>query len=226
MPDYFTHMIAASEIYRRLDSENKNLITDYDLYLVGAQGGDVFFFYGLSYKHNLGRMLHRMDTEEVFSKLIQGNPSYCAGWATHYALDSCVHPYVYGYTDNHKGAFIHIKYEKDFGLYVSRKTGIRRSILPRERVLACTLNVCDSIKKIAPQVTPSGTASCLKNHFAYSKRGFRNKKQEFKLDGNYAAAYEGYERGVELGVKAVESVLSGKVEKDIFNLSFLEHSLN
>ncbi|MCD8372149.1 MAG: zinc dependent phospholipase C family protein [Clostridia bacterium] len=218
MPDYFTHMIAASEIYRRLDGEIKNKITNYDLYLLGAQGGDVFFFYGLSYKHNLGRELHRKNAKELFGELIKGDLSYAA----HYALDCSVHPCVYRYQDTHKGMFVHIKYERDLGLYVSRKTGVRRSILPRERVIACTLPVCDSIKRVAPFVTPSGTASCLKGHFAYTKNQFKNKKQEFKLDGDYAAAFKAYEEGVALGVKAAECVIAGDIDGEIFNKSFLE----
>ncbi|MCD7729516.1 MAG: zinc dependent phospholipase C family protein [Clostridia bacterium] len=223
MPDYFTHMIAASEIYRRLGTDAKNKITNNDLYLLGAQGGDVFFFYGISYKNNLGRQLHRANTEELFNNLIKGDLSYAAGWATHYAIDSCVHPFVYGYTDTHKGSFVHIKYERDLGLYVSRKTGVRRSILPRERVLACTLPVCDSIRHAAPQVSPSGTAECLKRHFAYSKHVFRSKKQEFALDGNYSQAFAAYEKGIELGVLAAENVLSGSIDGEIFGKSFLEH---
>ena len=58
MPDYFTHNIAAELIYERLGGEYKKIIADNKtLYLLGAQGGDVFFFYGLSYKNNAGRLL-------------------------------------------------------------------------------------------------------------------------------------------------------------------------
>ncbi|MCD8308430.1 MAG: zinc dependent phospholipase C family protein [Clostridia bacterium] len=223
MPDYFTHLIAAEEIYRRLSTDEKNLITNKDLYLLGAQGADVFFFYGLSYKNNLGRQLHRMDAVNLFEELRHGNQSYAAGWAAHYALDCSVHPFVYRFQEANKGRFTHIRYERDLGLYVSRKTGERRRILPRERVLACTLPVCDSIRKIAPQVTAAGTANCLKRHFAYSKNLFKNKNQEFALNGNYAEAFAAYGRGVELGVKTVKSVLSGNIDKELFGKSFLEH---
>ena len=45
MPDYFTHYLAAAEIFRRLDKNSKDTLSrDGDLYLLGAQGPDVFFF--------------------------------------------------------------------------------------------------------------------------------------------------------------------------------------
>ena len=222
MPDYFTHKIAATEILTLCGREIKDKISNTDLYFLGAQGGDLFFFYGLSYKNNLGRMLHRISPMELFLKLKEGNPSYEAGWATHYALDSCVHPYVYAYQAVHRGAFTHINYERDLGLYVSRKTGIRRSILPRERVLACTTAVCDGIRKAVPEVSVSGTENCLARHFLYTKNIFKNKGGEFKLNGDYGAAFLGYEAGVKLGVRAVTCVLQGEIDGDIFNRQFLQ----
>ena len=62
MPDYFTHHIAAEKIYGAMDERYKKIIAENKtLYLLGAQGGDVFFFYGMSYKNNVGRILHRMN---------------------------------------------------------------------------------------------------------------------------------------------------------------------
>lgn len=223
MPDYFTHCIGAEIIYNRLDDEQRRAIAGQKtLYLLGAQGGDVFFFYGLSYKNNVGRLLHHMAARELFEKLCNGNAAYCAGWATHYALDSAVHPFVYAYEEKHRGAFLHQKFERDLGLYVSRRSGMRRMILPREKVLDCTLTVCDSIKKVLPYINAAATAGCLKRHFAYSLRQFKVKKQEFELDCDYSEAYKAFERGVELGVAAVGCVLEKNIDGDIFGKSFLQ----
>lgn len=223
MPDYFTHHIAAELIYERLDGEHKKILTqDKTLYMLGAQGGDVFFFYGLSYKYNPGRILHRMAAAELFEKLCKGNAAYCAGWATHYALDCTVHPFVYAYEETHKGAFLHQRYERDFGLYVSRRCNMRRMILPRERVLDCTFAACDSVKRLLPYINAAGTASCLKRHFAYTLRQFKSKKQQFELDCDYSETYKAFERGLELGVKCVESALDKNIDGEIFNKSFLQ----
>lgn len=223
MPDYFTHQIAAEIIYGRLDENYREKIADErTLYMLGAQGGDVFFFYGLSYRQNAGRVLHRMDAAELFEKLDGGNTAYCAGWATHYALDSCVHPFVYAYEEAHKGFFLHQRYERDLGLYVSRRCGARRMILPRESVMDCTFAVCDSVKRLLPHITATGTAGCLKRHFAYSLRLFKTKKQHFELDCDYSETFKAFERGIELGIKCVESVLDKHIDGELFSKSFLQ----
>ena len=223
MPDYFTHYLAAAEIFRRLDKNSRDTLSrDGDLYLLGAQGPDVFFFYGLSVKHNPGRMLHRADAAQLFSALMRGNAAYCAGWATHYALDCTVHPFVYACEAAKRGAFIHQKYERDLGLYVSRRSGLRRMILPRESVVACTPTVCDAVRRVLPQITVSGTENCLKRHFLYSLRQFKSKKQEFELDCDYSEAYKAFERGTELGVRAAECVICGDIDSEIFSKSFLQ----
>ena len=223
MPDYFTHIIAAEKIYGALDEKYRRIIAENrTLYLLGAQGGDIFFFYGLNYKHNAGRMLHRENAFELFEKLKDGDPAYCAGWATHYALDCTVHPFVYAWEEKHSGLFMHQRYERDLGLYVSRKCGVRRTMLPRERILECTFAICDSIKKVLPYVTAAGVAGCLKRHFIYTRRVFRAKKQEYSLNCDYSQAYLAFERGCQLGVKAVESVLDKNIDPQIFDKSFLQ----
>ena len=223
MPDYFTHITGAELIFEKLDAEQRKIISrDKTLYLLGAQGGDIFFFYGLDYRHNAGRMLHRMDAKELFEKLLKGNRAYCAGWATHYALDCTIHPFVYAYENTHRGVFLHQKYERDFGLYVSRKTQMRRIILPKEKLMECTLAVCDSIRNVLPYVTPAGTAACLKRHFIYTRRQFRTKKQEYTLNCNYGETYKAFERSLDLVEKAAECLLDGKIDAEIFSKSFLQ----
>ena len=103
MPDYFTHLIAASKIFDKLDDDTKNSIKNRDLYLLGAQGGDVFFMYNLkTSQKNLGRRLHNTSALETFRRLSLGNMCYAAGYATHYALDSTVHPMIYAYIEGKK----------------------------------------------------------------------------------------------------------------------------
>ena len=222
MPDYFTHLAAAWQIYSRLEARYRNLICNDTLYLLGAQGGDVFFFYGLSYRHNAGRYLHRLPAAEIFEKLSKNDKSYCAGWATHYALDSAIHPYVYAYEHTHKGILLHRKYEADLGLYVTRKSGTRRIIIPREKLLACTPTVCDDIRPLLPGVSPSTMQSCLKRYFLYSRSLFNSKSQEFALHCDYSPAYSAYLAAVDEGAEMVRHVLNGNIDPKIFEKSFLE----
>lgn len=223
MPDYFTHYSAALEIFGTLEQNYRaEILSDFSLYLLGAQGPDVFFFYGLSYNNNAGRLLHREDARGLFEKLSRGNAAYCAGWAAHYALDCTVHPIVYAYEYAHKGLFIHQKFEADLGLYVSRESGRERMILPKNRVVACAPAVCDSMRNILPHITAAGTSACLKRHYYYTKRLYDGLKDSFKLNADYAPAFAAYEKGVKLGVEAVKCVLNKNIDPEIFSRSFLE----
>lgn len=223
MPDYFSHGVAAEIIYEKLDNAYKRKITSKTLYLLGAQGGDVFFAYNIKpTKSNLGRNLHNRNAYGLFCQLIQGNPSYAAGFATHYALDCTLHPYIYAYERTKRSPFAHVKFENDLGLFISRKYGLRRKILPREKVLACTFAVYDTIKKTEPLITVTGVERCLKRHFSYTRFLYRTKRQNYKCDYNFEKLSSAVDEAVKLGTAAVKSVLDGKAGEEIFGLSFLQ----
>ena len=176
MPDYFSHYIAAEKIYENLSASLKEKISSHTLYLLGAQGGDVFFAYHLSLtKSNLGRDLHKRNAYDLLNGLSKGNLSYAAGFAAHYALDSTLHPAVYSYVNSHHSPLSHINFESDLGLYISRLFNIRRSIIPREKLLACTFPLYDSIKTLEEQVTVTGVERCLKRHFTYTRYLYKRK---------------------------------------------------
>lgn len=224
MPDYFSHSIAAEIIYERLDTSHKNAITSKTLYLLGAQGGDIFFAYNIKpTKSNLGRSLHRENAPELFEKLKDGNPSYAAGFATHYALDCTLHPCIYAYESTKRSPFAHVSFENDLGLYISRKFAVGRHILPREHVLACTGAVYDSIKRVEPLVTVTGVERCLKRHFTYTRFIFRTKRMRYKCGYDFGKLTETVNEAVALGLKAATCILDGDVDGDIFGKSFLEH---
>lgn len=223
MPDYFSHGVCAEIVYEKLDISSRLKIADKTLYLLGAQGGDVFFAYNVKpTKTNLGRCLHRIGARELFEKLIEGNISYTAGFAVHYALDCTLHPAIYAYESTKRSPLAHTRFESDLGLYISRKYALRRRIIPREQVLACTSPVYDTVKRVEPLITVTGVERCLKRHFAYSKFLFRTKKQNYKCDYDFAMLNENIESAVALGTDAVKSILSGKVDEDIFSRNFLQ----
>lgn len=223
MPDYFSHVICAQKIYDACQKKHRNLITDRTLYLLGAQGGDVFFTYKLNFKTtNLGRKLHSMNAFDLFEILEEKNPSYAAGFATHYALDCTLHPKIYGYEKESKNPLAHMLFESDLGLYVSRKYSIPRKILPRESVLSATFQLYDCIDKIEPKITVTGMERCLKRHFSYTRALFKSKKQSYTCDYNFSSLSGAVEDGVSLGVECVSQVLDRKVSRELFSRSFLE----
>lgn len=221
MPDYFSHGIAAEVIYEKLPSEYKKKISK-TLYFVGAQGGDIFFAYRLKPKNNLGRELHRKNAAYLFDELIKGNLSYAAGYATHYALDSVLHPHVYDYEKTKRSPLAHNSFESDLGLYISRKFKIRRQILPRDKVLACTSAVYDSMKRIEPLLTIMGVERCLKRHFAWTRYSYGIKRQNYKCKYDFSVLDGDIDEAVELGVKAVMCVLDGDIDPEIFGNDFLK----
>lgn len=222
MPDYFSHQVAAEIIYEKLGCGCKKQLNK-DLYLIGAQGGDVFFAYSIKpTKSNLGRNLHRKNAIYLFNKLIEGDLSYAAGFATHYALDSGLHPIIYRYENSKHSPFAHNRLESDFGLYLSRKYSVRRSILPLEKLLANTGAIYDSIKLVEPLVTVTGIERCLKRHFTYTKFLYKTKKLEYKCDFPLTETNEDIENAVETGLLAVNCVMQKRIDTDIFSKEFLQ----
>ena len=223
MPDYFTHAILADVIFERLDRDRRALITDRKLYRLGAQGGDVFFMYNLSRTSNLGRKLHGLDARHVFKELAAANPSYAAGFATHYALDSTLHPAVYAFEEGAKSAFAHLAFEKDLGLYVSRKFSAPRKIMPREDVCGAAFAVYDAAKRLDDSITLTGVERCLKRFFAYTRSVYARKKQTYKFDYDYSSLSPQLDIAIEKGIKAVCLVLDGNIDEEVFSASFLQH---
>lgn len=223
MPDYFSHAICAQKIFENCTKEVKNAVGDHTLYMLGAQGGDVFFTYKLNFKiTNLGRRLHRVDARDLIEKLARSNISYAAGFATHYALDCTLHPAVYAFENSTKSPLAHARFESDLGLYISRRYAIPRNILPRERVLSKTFALYDCINKVEPQVTVTGVERCLKRHFAYSRTLLKTKKQEFTYNYDFRSLSGAVDDAVTLGTECVKAVTEGDITEDIFSRSFLE----
>lgn len=223
MPDYFSHGVTAEVIYERLESKYKNMLSPKPLYMLGAQGGDLFFAYSIKpAQSNLGRVLHRKKAVYLFERLSEGNLAYTAGYAAHYALDSVLHPAVYKYEDTQRSPFAHSKFENDLGLFISRKYSLRRQIIPRKNLLSCTSAVYDTIKLVEPSVTVTGVERCLKRHFTWTKYYFRVKRQEYKCNFDFNTLSDKVEEAVDFGLTAVRCVLDGNIDPEIFSREFLQ----
>lgn len=221
MPDYFSHAICAQKILENCNKKTRSLITDSTLFYLGAQGGDVFFTYKLSLgQSNLGIKLHSLCPPELFNALSEGNLSYACGFATHYAIDSTLHPAVYSFENSSKMPFAHMRFEADLGLYISRKYSVTRRILPRERVLSSTFEVYDSMVKVVPQITLTGVERCLKRFFVFSREMLKRKRTTYAVDYDFSSLSGAVEDGVSLGISCVEAIAEGKIDGELFSDSF------
>jgi hypothetical protein len=158
----------------------------------------------------------------VFEKLKDASPAYLAGFATHYALDSTLHPAVYAYTENMKAPLAHISFENDIGLYVSRKYEEPRRLLNKNEVMKCTSPIYDALKKLDGSLTLTGVERCLKRYYAFLKYTFKHKRQRYKFDYDFPTLDHLIDEGVEFGVEAVKCALDGEFDNEVFDRSFLE----
>ena len=106
MPAATTHIECAKDIYHSLPIGKQVVIDDKNMYYLGAQGPDLFFFYKFSLPSRLkeiGGYMHEhriYDVVKYMYDYIAKNSdydllSYYYGYLCHYALDSMAHPLVY-----------------------------------------------------------------------------------------------------------------------------------
>ena len=133
MPAILTHCIAGQAVLNNSDSKIRKIIKQSEqLYNMGTQGPDIFFYYlpGFVRKRSrgIGPQMHKNDLAIFIAKmakaatLCKSQPgkdiifSYTAGIIMHYAVDTNSHPYVYAKTfDNSaskiKNSTTHHKFE-------------------------------------------------------------------------------------------------------------------
>ena len=104
MPSVYTHFLIARQSFLALPPRIQVKIAPHmHLYYFGAQGADFCFFYKFLRRKNgnLGSHLHRKGGLNTFQCLqthaAQSSAifAYAAGYITHYAADTILHPYVY-----------------------------------------------------------------------------------------------------------------------------------
>ena len=111
VPGLITHYICGEAVINELPGDIRDILQNSrQLYNLGCQGPDMFFYYlpGLLKKNikNLGVDMHRMNVGDFFSNMLDQQRSasdaerlmifsYICGYLTHYTLDCNAHPYVY-----------------------------------------------------------------------------------------------------------------------------------
>ena len=139
MPAATTHSEFAKDVYHSLNNNDQDLITDFNLFLVGAQGPDLLFFNGFSilpgttcpigsmmHKEKIPEVIHYFDEHTKEDKILR---SYLYGYLCHYAMDSVIHPLVYAMTKvqkektNAPDMDIHFRIESEYDIYTLAKEG-------------------------------------------------------------------------------------------------------
>jgi len=111
LPGFITHYICGEAIINALPQDIKDVLKNrQQLYNVGCQGPDMFFYYlpGLLKKKmkNLGVDMHKTHIRDFFSNMLENQNnadaeerlmlfSYICGYLSHYSMDAHAHPYVY-----------------------------------------------------------------------------------------------------------------------------------
>ena len=120
MADYWTH----NYVGKKLIEKNDNIKVDENLFLLGCQGPDIFYY--LQYAvhtnpPNLGELIHNKKIKEVFLEVFKClkenneiySKSYVYGWIAHYILDKNIHPYI-----DSKKEYNHKRLEANIDTYV------------------------------------------------------------------------------------------------------------
>ena len=135
MPDVITHALGAMEAIDRFDHPLTKLIKkNTNVYRLGAQGPDFFFYYralpgqDAQGAHKYGGMLHQNHPFAFLLALLDYTKikrkskdfpillSYSLGFITHYAFDQTLHPFIYAHSgvarDDQPGTQIYHYYHK------------------------------------------------------------------------------------------------------------------
>ena len=121
MSDLYNHLLGANNIYNKLnDSSALDIIKKHqNIYYLGAQASDIFFYYESLYKNSewvasLGKLCHSETNLTFFYAFeyinsIKENTEKCVllayiyGCITHHAVDTTTHPFIYYYSKFHTG---------------------------------------------------------------------------------------------------------------------------
>ncbi len=139
MPAATTHVEFAKDVYNLLPYTQREKITNKQMYYLGSQGPDLFFFSRASVipgsLKKYGNLMHDGKVTEVihcFEEYAGDDPdlnSYIYGYLCHYALDSIAHPlicavakYRHETTGIHEGE-AHVTMEADIDVWLLHQRG-------------------------------------------------------------------------------------------------------
>ena len=178
MPTTYAHQKFASLVEEQLLEPPKQIIRQYpELYELGLNGPDLFFFYvPYIYMNKVTRIGYGMHKEEFLPFLKSaaevvrkdGFPapelSYLYGFLTHFALDRACHPYVYA-TDA-LGEISHNEIESELDRDLMEQDGIDPLSAILTDKLVASAETAEILSRFFPISTHQGkvTISCCKRY--------------------------------------------------------------
>lgn len=128
MPAFYAHQRFGYDILGQLpEALQTQLEKEKDLFTIGLQGPDPFFYFRPLTKNpvkRLGSKLHNLSGRQFFGKLLPYNEpekAYLTGVLCHFMLDSTCHGYVWEKTE--EGPASHEEIESDFERYLLDRDG-------------------------------------------------------------------------------------------------------
>ena len=180
MPGHYAHYRFASQQLARMDRETQNTVSRFrQLYDVGAQGPDPFFYFNPFAKNKIYGLSHQIHWEpgRTFFEQACGtyriNPTeaglaYLYGCLTHFCLDSVCHPYVHEVDGS--GAGKHVALETEFNRYLMDLDGkVSPHTTDPSAWLTLTRGECETAASFYRDISRSEFARCMGNMKLFSK---------------------------------------------------------
>lgn len=171
MPNIITHVLFARELAATvLDSKQNEILKGREqLYEIGSNGPDFLFFHGInpkrfkekSHMRSLGTYCHRRGVNDFYHQALEvirnekeedvrkDEIVYMMGHLTHWALDSCAHPYIFWRTGSgtNESGFRHHKMESLLDAIVL-KVKAEKTIKDFKAYTICDVDI-DDVRAIA-----------------------------------------------------------------------------
>lgn len=174
MPAAYAHYRFGAQALERMEPALRQQISRFrQVYDMGAQGPDFFFYYNPLFKTATGSMGHKfhMQTGETFFttavRRLRLNPSevgtaYLYGVLAHYCLDSAAHPYVQQTAA--AGEVSHVAMESEFERFLLTKDGkIPAHAQDLSRFAKLSRGECVTVADLYPGVTPRAVLQGVRN---------------------------------------------------------------
>lgn len=180
MPAHYAHDRFGADLIKILPSKVRKAATRFpQLYQVGLQGPDIFFYYQPAAKTAIGALgpeAHQKSGIEFFTHAAKAADSeagqaYLWGLLAHYAMDSLCHPYVNGQKEN---GLNHMQLEAEFERHLLILDGIESpETYHRGKQFKLTRGECVTVAGFYPPAKPEhinqsvkGTSVC---HWFFSR---------------------------------------------------------
>lgn len=180
MPAATTHIECAKDIYERLPLGKQAIITNKNMFYLGSQGPDLFFFYKygvMSRLKQIGIYMHEHRIEEIIKAMHEYIASssdydllsYFYGYLCHYALDSSAHPLVfhrskYGNLKDEPELVIHFRIEAFIDKYILNKKGRDISSYDTDKLVTISDTDITKLSKMYVSVFKSALGLTVEQH--------------------------------------------------------------